>query len=389
MPQIIESPAQTSTRDKSSSVPTFESASVPTRGLQSARPVKISRRELALLTTQLAIMTRAGLDVASSLKSLAQQMTRPAIKDVVAHIHADVLGGKSFSRSLAVYERSFGAPYVATVAAGEVAGRLGTVLAHLSASIRKEIKLRSSVISMLIYPACLVMVATGVILGLLVFVLPTFAEVFGQFGASIPPLTQFILGFGLALRTWVWIWMPLALIAAIAVVLFFRSSRGKQLWDHVLLQAPVMRRVGRPFYAGRVCRLFGMMLNSGVPLLDTIRLARSAISSPAYSNLLLHVEDQVLSGQGAAHVFAEYGFVPSSVAEMLNTAEQTGSMAEITGLLAEHFEEESESRLRELISTLEPVVTVAMGVVVAAIVLAVMVPLFDLYTLAGNGPPGQ
>ncbi len=350
--------------------------------LAQVRRVRVSRYELSTLTTQLSIMLRAGVDLVSALSSLERQASGPRLKAVLASVQEEVLGGKSFSRALGRYEKTFGATYIATVAAGEVAGELPKVLVQLSKSIRGEMKLRKSLRAMMIYPLTLVGAACVVITGLVVFVLPKFADIFSQFGTDLPQITDIVLGIGNELNARGWLWGPIGIGAVVGVAAWWMSDAGKRIWDRTLVSGFLLRRVGKPLMIGRACRLMGLMLSSGVPLLETIRLTRNGMNSYTYSGLFNRIEDEVLNGRGMSDVLMKSSFIPSEAAEMLTTAEKTGSLAEVTILLADHFEELAESRLRELIAMLEPAVTIGMGLVVSGIVLSVLLPMFDLSTIA-------
>ena len=349
---------------------------------KTVRNVRVSRYELSTLTTQLSIMMRAGVDLVSALSSLERQASSRGLKSVLSSVQEEVVGGSSFSKALGRYEKTFGSTYVATVAAGEVAGELPTVLTQLSKSIRGEMKLRKSLRAMMIYPLTLVGAAGFVIMGLIVFVLPKFADIFSQFGTELPQITDLVLAFGREVSTRGWLWGPIGVALVAGAVVWWKSDAGKRLWDQLLVSGFIFKRVGKPLLIGRACRLMGLMLSSGVPLLETIQLTRNGMNSYTYTRLFNKIEDEVLNGRGMSNVLHRYGFVPPEAVEMLTTAEQTGSLAEVTTILADHFEEQAEGRLREVIALLEPAVTITMGLFVSGIVLSVLLPMFDLSTLA-------
>jgi len=347
--------------------------------------VRISKRDLTGLTSQLAIMTRSGMDVAGALQSLARQSRRPAIREVLQNIYADVLDGKSLSQALGRYESVFGGTYVAMVAAGEASGRMSDVLIQLAQLQRTELKRRSTIRTMLAYPVLLTSVLGLVILGLVFFVLPTFASIFEQYETPLPCITRMLLAVSMELRTRWWLWLPLAITVLTATVVFLRSETGRRCWDRMLLGTPVLRGVTQTLLAGRACRLLGMMLQSGVPLLETLSLVRAAIRNSLYTDLFSRMQYDVTNGRSLAEALLTANFVPPSAAEMVGTAEQTGSLGSVTQLIGEYYEEEGETRMRELVTVLEPAITVGMGVVVAIIVLSVMLPMFDLTTFAEQG----
>jgi type II secretory pathway component PulF len=157
---------------------------------------------------------------------------------------------------------------------------------------------------------------------------------------------------------------------------------GRRKWDYAMLNLPVLRDITRAFYIGRTFRLMGLMIESGVPLLEGLRLTRNSVRNLLYRKLFDDLEDSILNGRGLANSLINAGFVPSVAAEMVLTAERTGTLGMVTELMGEHYEEEGESKLRELATLLEPLIIVFMGVVVATIVMAVMLPMFDIATMA-------
>jgi type II secretory pathway component PulF len=342
----------------------------------------LSRRELLSVTTQLAIMTRSGVDLASAFESLAGQCRNPKLKAVLSQIHRDITGGKSISDTMQGQAAIFGDAYVASVAAGEAAGKLPEVLGRLSQFQRSEMRVRGTIRTLLAYPVLLACVSSLVVMGLVTFVLPTFVEVFGQQDIELPVLTKAVVFASDLIRHHVLIWLPVVIGGFFGLVAFRRSAAGRRLWDSAMLNIFVIRDITRSFYVGRTFRLLGLMIESGVPLLEGLRLTRNSVKNSLYQQLFDELEEAILNGRGLANSLINAGFVPSVAAEMVLTAERTGTLGMVTELMGEHYEEEGESKLRELATILEPLIIVMMGVVVATIVLAVLLPTFDLATKA-------
>jgi len=343
---------------------------------------QVKRAELVNMTSQMAIMMRAGVDMASALESLARQCTSPPLRSILEDVHESVLGGNSVSEAMARYGHVFDATFVATIAAGEASGRLPEVLGQLAGLLRNDMRLRNSIRTMLAYPILLSAVSGIVVLALILFVLPRFAEIFADFDAPLPAVTQFLISTSSELRTRFWLWIPLILSCLAGAYAFKQSSRGRVLWDRFSLNAPVVSKVTRALLIGRICRLLGIMLDSGVPLLDSLRLARSSVNNSLYKELLVELEDDVTNGRGLSTALLESEFIPGEAGEMVATAEKTGTLGMVTRMIGQHYEEEGESRLKEVVAFLEPVITVLMGIFVAIIVMSVMLPLFDLSSVA-------
>jgi type II secretory pathway component PulF len=346
------------------------------------RHTKLSQRDILSVTTQLAIMTRSGVDLASAYESLAQQSRNPNLRRVLTHIHKDLTGGKSVSDSLKAQASVFGEAYVASVAAGEAAGKVPEVLARLAQLARAEIRIRGNIRTLLAYPILLASVSSLVILGLVGFVLPQFQGIFSQFEIPLPRLTLLVVTVSNVMRQHVWMWLPVVGALFVGLIVSRHVESGRRYWDSSMLNTMIVRDITRAFYIGRTFRLLGLMIESGVPLLDGLRLTRNAIRNSLYRELFNDLEDAILNGRGLASSLISAGFVPPVAAEMVLTAERTGTLGMVTQLMGEHYEEEGEARLRELATILEPIIIVVMGAIVATIVMAVMLPMFDIATLA-------
>jgi type II secretory pathway component PulF len=340
------------------------------------------RRDLLAVTTQLAIMTKSGVDLASAFESLSQQSSDERVRRVLQRIHEDVTGGKSVSEAMRAQSGVFGDAYVASVAAGEAAGQLPEVLGRLADLQRTEMRNRTAIRTLLAYPFLLASVSSLVVCGLVGFVLPRFQDIFSQFDVPLPALTQVVVAISDVLRQFTWIWIPMVGAAIIGLVISRRTVAGRRWWDRAFLNTVVIRDITRAFYVGRTFRLLGLMLESGVPLLEGLQLTRNSVRNSLYRDLFTELEDAILNGRGLASSLIKAGFVPPVAAEMVLTAERTGTLGMVTELMGAHYEEEGESRLREMATMLEPLIIVGMGIIVATIVIAVMLPMFDIGSLA-------
>lgn len=361
---------------------TDESESRPVRR---RRKSTIRRQDLAEVTSQLAIMTRSGVDVASALASLANQCQRPALADVLREVHESVLAGNSLSNALRHQGQVFDPSFIATVAAGEASGRMSEVLRQLAAVQRNEMRSSRTMKALMTYPILLLSVSLTVITCLVLFVLPQFSEIFAQYEIALPIVTQILIGVASEMRTRWWLWLPL-FGALIGGALMWRSTAGgRRTLDALWLQMPIIKGVYQPQVVGRICRLFGLMLESGVPLLDVLRLTQQGVANVHYRELIADMQEAVVNGRSMSSALQHSEIVPQSAREMLITAESTGNLGEVTQLLGEYYEEEAEARMRQVVGLVEPIITVGMGLVVAVVVLAVMLPVFDLSTIAQRG----
>ena len=346
---------------------------------------RVRKQDVADMTAQLAIMTKSGVDLASALSSLAAQTERPQLAEVLRDVNGLVLSGNTLSEALRQHPTVFDAAYIATVAAAEASGKMSDVLQQLAEMQRSEMRLRRSIKSLLSYPIMLMAISGSVILALVVAVLPRFAEIFAQYDAALPVITQLMLAGSVELKSRWWLWGPIAAAGVGGIVAWRVTEQGRRAIDHALINGPVIRNVVRPLLIGRTCRMLGLLLESGVPLLEGVRLCRHAVGNRTYKALLDDLADSVMNGRGMAPTLAQAEIVPMSAREMLLTAERTGNLGDVAVMLGSYFEEDAETRIRSMVRLLEPAITVVMGAVVAVVVLAVMLPIFDLSTVGQGG----
>jgi type II secretory pathway component PulF len=331
-------------------------------------------------------MARAGVDLGTALHSLAKQSRSPGLSEAFRQIHTDVSGGAPLSEALSRQSHVFGKTYIASVAAGEASGRLPDVLHQLAQLQRSELRLHSTVRTLLGYPVLLASVSSLVLAALVFFVLPQFAAIFEDFETPLPVMTQVLMAVANEFRGRFWLWGILGAAAVAGAVALFKSEAGRRCRDRFVINTRFVRDVTRALLIGRAFRLLGTMLDSGVPLVEGIGLVRSSVRNALVRDAFTAIEGDVLNGRGMASSLLATEVVPDTAAEMIATAERTGSLGLVANLVGEFFEEEGEARLRTLVAMLEPAIIIVMGVMVALVVLSVMLPMFDLATLAQQGP---
>lgn len=352
----------------------------------SSRPMslraKISRTDLLMMLSQLTIMCRSGVDLAEAIHNVSEHVNKPAFQKVLEAVHADISAGQSFSEALARHPHVFDAAFVAGVAAGEQSGTINDVLQRLTELLRADMKLRNAVGAMLVYPAVLCGVTFLVLNALIFFVLPQFAKVFEDLGKPAPPLTRMMLDVGEWISAHKML-VPLFFGATVvSFTLFRKTSVARRFWDRLTLNLSVVGQATRALTTGRSFRLLGTMVSSGVPLIDSIRLCRGTTKNHLFRELFEQVEDDVLHGEGLGRPLLKSKFLPQGAAQMVATAERSGNLGSVLETIGEYFESEGERRIRDLVKILEPAVIVFLGVVVAAVVLSVVLPLLDVSTVS-------
>jgi type II secretory pathway component PulF len=248
--------------------------------------------------------------------------------------------------------------------------------------MRKDQSLRSSVAALMMYPAVLCSITMTVIVAMLFFVLPQFASIFKDMDRPVPPLTDFLLSLGATLREY---WLPIfALVVGLVVAIVGSRNhpRLKRFVDYWVLHFAVTKNALQSLISGRIFRLLGTMLENGVPLLESIRLCRTATSNSYFQDMFTTAEQEILVGEGMGKALLEAQFLPAGAAHMITTGERTGKLASVLQSIGEYYEDEGERNLRVVVKMLEPAIIVGLGGVVGTVVLSIILPLLDVTTIA-------
>lgn len=345
---------------------------------------KVKKAEVMLLTSQLVIMCRAGVDLAEALQNVAATCRNPTLKESLDTIYKDVAAGLSFSAAIRKQVQLFGEPYVASVAAGEATGKVPDVLARMQEMLQNDIKLQTTVRGALMYPSVLLGVCCIVIAALLLFVLPNFEKVFMDMGATPPASTQMLLDLSTELRRHLWLWGGLGIVGIAAAIRSLRTERVRRAIDAFALKLSLVGEMLKSLISGRLFVLMGTMIENGVPLIQALQLGRSATRSVAYRDLLDAMQEEVLNGRTINSVLNSAAIIPPGVAQMVGSANQSGKLGTVMQLVGEYYEEEGQRKIQELAKLLEPVIIIVMGIVVASVVASIMLPMLDISTMAGQ-----
>jgi type II secretory pathway component PulF len=343
---------------------------------------KIGKNEVLMFTSELAIMCQSGVELAEALRDAATDCPHPQMRSVLQQVYASVANGASFSAALQPFQEIFGGAYVGSIAAAESAGTVPQILSRLANLLRGQIRIRNTLTATLSYPVILMAIASLVIAAVIFFVLPQFGKVFAKMQKTPPPMTQVLLSTSAFAREHALVLLAAAAGAGIGLYLFSRTDRAARWRDRVVLNAVMLGKASRALYAGTSFRLMGNMLESGVPLLDCVRLCQSTVKNRYFRELFATMEEQVLQGAGIGPTVAGCQFLPRGIAQMVASAERSGRLGNVLEMIGEHFEEDGEARLRHVVKLLEPLIIVVMGLVVAVVVTSVMLPLLNVSTMS-------
>jgi general secretion pathway protein F len=343
---------------------------------------KLSHKALLLTTRQLATLVDAAVPVDEALAMIAAQQERPVARRIIGDVQAGVVEGQRLADALARHPSSFSGLYRAAVAGGEQSGKLGFVLTRLADYLDRAHALRSKITTAMIYPATLSVVAISVVVCLLIFVVPGLIEQFDRFDQQLPLLTQILI---FTSRTLTALW-PLLLLGLGAGAIFLRVLLRREpvraALDAFLLRAPLIGRWVVAVNAARFVRGISTLVSSGMPVLESVRLSRNAVANRETAKAITRMAERIEAGEPLSLVMRRSGVIPPMVAYMAQSGENAGELPAMLDKAATHLEQEFEAFTSAALSLLEPAVIVFMGLIVASIVLAIMLPILQLNRLA-------
>lgn len=342
---------------------------------------RIGLAELALLSRQLATLVGSGMPVVPALAALEEQVERPLLKRVVAGVRASVTEGRALSAALGDYPHLFPELYRNLIEAGEASGTLDRVLERLADLLERRRLLRNKIAAALVYPCLMALVGSAILLMLLAYVVPRVVQVFQQSHQLLPWPTRWLLAASDALvRHGPWI----ALLVAALIWSGLRASRAgraRELRDAVLLRLPGIGRLLRQVVSARLARTLSLLLASGIPLVTALRLTAEVLGNRAAAGVVLRAAEEIAKGAALAPALRRGGIFPPMLVHLVAAGESSGELESLLAKAAGSFENDVEAVLSGLVSLLEPLMIVAMGLAVGFIVLAVLWPILDMNRL--------
>ena len=352
------------------------------RSLLAFRRTRLSARDLALFTRQLATLAEVA-PLEEALRTLTRQSEAETARAVIGDVHAGLLEGRRLADAMARQPASFPPLYRAMVAAGETTGSLTVILARLADLLERQAEVRGKLIAALAYPIVLAVVAIGVVAALMIFVVPRVVEQFTDTGQQLPFLTRAVIGVSSFAANWWWL-IALLLVAAIfGWAAAMRRPAFKARVDARLLRLPLLGRLLRDLYAARFARTLATMVSSRLPLVEGLRLTLPTIRNAALASATAAIVDQVRAGGSLSAALRDAGVFPPLLVYMTASGESAGRLEVMLERAADYLEREFDRFTAASMALLEPVIIVLMGSCVALIILAILLPILQLQNLAG------
>ncbi|MGB2591903.1 MAG: type II secretion system F family protein [Candidatus Acidiferrum sp.] len=358
-------PTKMSQKGKEFNLPTFGSG--------------VNSKELAIFTRQFSVMIDAGLPLVQCLEILASQQENKTFQKVLTGTRGSVEGGTTLSAAMRQYPKVFDSLYVNMVEAGETGGILDTILQRLSSYIEKNVKLQRAVKSAMVYPVGVLTVAGGVIILLLWKVVPIFATLFAGLGVDLPLPTKIVIGLSNIIGSVFGLMILVALGAAIfGLKVWYGTPQGRYALDSLILRLPVIGILMRKIAVARFTRTLGTLIASGVPILEGLDITAKTAGNAVVERALQQVRKSLEEGKSLTDPLKESNVFPGMVTQMISVGEQTGAMDAMLQKIADFYEEEVDAAVKDLLTALEPVMIVFLGVVVGGVVISMYMPLFSL-----------
>jgi general secretion pathway protein F len=362
----------------------------PTDGPKSRLPADavtmtrlVRRRDITVMTRQLATLLHAGMPLVPALQALHEQLQEETgrhrqLARMIGHLHDRVTAGASLSEAMGDFPAQFPPLYLSLVVAGETGGTLEQVLGSLADNLEKRQALAGKIKAAAIYPVVMALVAIGVVVFLLAHVVPSITQIFQEMGRSLPMPTRILIVIS-ALVNRYYILLLLAAVAGIAGLLAYRKSpRGRAQWDTMVLRIPLLRPFLIQLEITRLARTLAMLLGGGVPILKAMEVTQGILQNTCMQAAWTQIRDQVQKGKSLAEAMKGAGLFPAMVCHVVATGQHTGAMESTLFNISDMYDTQLEATLKALTSLLEPLILVVMGALIGFVVMAILLPIFEI-----------
>jgi type IV pilus assembly protein PilC len=345
----------------------------------------VKPKVLTTFTRQLATLVDAGLPLLRGLRVLEKQERNANLKKILGDLSLSIEGGSTFSEGLAQHPKVFNKLFVNMVKAGELGGVLEVVLKRLAEFSEKAQKIKGKVKAALFYPVAVLVVAVGIMILLMCFVVPKFKDVFGGMGFPLPGFTLFVLGVSDLIKNNILATMGVVVVCVMVFLLIINKTKlGRFLWDKFKLKMPALGPVISKVAISRFTRTLGTLVSSGVPILQALTIVKETSGNVIISNAISKVHESVKEGETITAPLEASGVFPPMVVSMVDVGEQTGAMPEMLLKIADNYDEEVDNAVAAMTSLLEPIMIVLLAVIVGSIVIAMFLPLIAMINHIGD-----
>jgi type IV pilus assembly protein PilC len=343
----------------------------------------IGTRDIVIFTRQFATMINSGLPLVQSLDILARQSENKALRKVIEKVLYDVESGHTLADAMREHPKVFTDLYVNMVAAGEAGGILDTILIRLATFLEKADALKRKIKGAMIYPGVIMAVAVGAVAVLLIFVIPTFQEMFESVGVPLPGPTLFVISLSEFLQGQWYVLLGVIIATVVLVQRWYKTSTGQLALDKLMLNLPIFGTLQRKAGIARFTRTLGTLVSSGVSILDGLEITARTAGNRVLHDAIMESRASIAGGETISEPLKKSGVFPPMVTSMINVGEQTGGLDEMLTKIADFYDEEVDAAVEALLSAMEPVMIVFLGVIVGGMIVAMYLPIFDMMNAVG------
>jgi type IV pilus assembly protein PilC len=351
---------------------------------------KVKPKVLTTFTRQLATLVDAGLPLLRGLRVLEKQEKNPTLKEILGKLATSIEGGSTFSEALAQHPKVFNRLFVNMVKAGELGGVLEVVLKRLAEFSEKAQKIKGKVKAALFYPVAVLIVAIGIMILLMCFVVPKFKDVFAGMGFKLPGFTLFVMGVSDLIKNNILGTAGVVALCVIAFMLFIKTKFGCLLWHKFQLRMPAFGPVISKVAISRFTRTLGTLVSSGVPILQALTIVRETAGNVVVAGAVGKIHESVKEGETITAPMESSGVFPPMVVSMVDVGEQTGALPEMMMRIADDYDEQVDNAVSAMTSLLEPIMIIFLAVIVGSIVIAMFLPLIQMISnMSGDSGGGK
>ena len=344
---------------------------------------KVSVKDKAVFSRQFAALINAGVAIVRSLGVMAEQCTNPKLKKALTHISEDVQQGMNLSEAMRKHPDCFDNLYVSMVQAGEVGGVLDEVMNRLSKLLEDVARLQNQIKSALTYPVAVGIFAFAIFIGMTVFLIPIFADIFKQLNVELPALTQFMLDISAFIRGFWWS-IPIVFFGAgFAFRNYYKTRMGRETIDRISLKVPLFGDLIQKSAVARFSRTFGALTRSGVPILTALEIVRDTAGNQVIANAVDESRKEIQQGGMISLALQKEQVFPIMAIQMISIGEETGELDQMLAKVADFYEDEVEQSVKALTSIIEPIMIVVLGGMVGVILLSMYLPMFKIFEKLG------
>ena len=343
---------------------------------------KVNQQQLLQFTRELGALLAAGLPLDRSLSILGGMVEGGELSKIVRSLVEAVRAGKSLAVSMGEHPDVFPKIYVNMIRAGEAGGILESVLRYLTEYMESTLALKEDIKSALIYPLILATAAGISLIVLFVFVIPKFAAIFRDNGKALPWITKVVIGFSQFLAEYGWILLVVLCAAVVGALFYVRSAEGRSEWDRLSLRSPLIGDLLRKFETARFSRTLAALLKGGVPLLDALGTVQGVIGNRLLARAISQVQARVREGKGMARPLGDSGLFPPLALNMIAVGEETGKLESMLAEVAGYYDQEVKRSTKRMMALLEPVLILAMGLIIGIVVISMLLAIFCINYLS-------